>query len=104
LGYLPFHKPRRDDEKKGQGCALYPLLQPDEGHPNAAFRQAALQEAEEALHAYAERLVKPGKQGRKPDPKNTIVKVAEILTQKTMQSFFDVDYDGQTLTFPMKQH
>ncbi|OXB94600.1 hypothetical protein B9L23_06910 [Parageobacillus galactosidasius] len=53
---------------------------------------------------YTECLIKPGKRGRKLDPKNTIIKVAEILTQKNMQSFFDVDYDGQTLTFPMKQH
>jgi len=36
---------------------------------------------------------------RKPDPKNTIIKVAEILTPKNMQAYFDVDYDGQTLTF-----
>jgi hypothetical protein len=58
-----------------------------------------LQEAEKALHAYAERLVKPGKRGRKTDLKNIIVKVTEILIQKNMQAYFEVDYDGQTLTF-----
>jgi hypothetical protein len=77
----------------------YNCYNPTKAIQYAAFRQAALQEAEEALHAYAERLVKSGKRGRKPDPKNTIVKVAEILTQKNMQAYFDVDYDGQTLTF-----
>jgi hypothetical protein len=90
--------------KKDKSVRYILCYNPTKAIQNAAFRQAALQEAEEALHAYAERLVKLGKQGRKTDPKNTIIKVAEILTQKTMQSFFDVDYDGQTLTFPMKQH
>jgi hypothetical protein len=90
--------------KKDESVRYILCYNPTKAIQNAAFRQADLQEAEEALHAYAERLVKLGKQGRKPDPKNTIIKVAEILPQKTMQSFFDVDYDGQTLTFPMKQH
>jgi hypothetical protein len=85
--------------KKDEGVRYILCYNPTKASQDAVFRQAALQVAEEALHSYAERLVKPGKRGRKPDPKNTIVKVAEILTQKNMQAYFDVDYDGQTLTF-----
>jgi hypothetical protein len=85
--------------KKDESVRYILCYNPTKAIQDATFRQAALQEAEEALHAYAEHLVKPGKRGRKPDPKNTIVKVAEILTQKNMQAYFDVDYDGQTLTF-----
>lgn len=87
------------DGEKDKDVRYILCYNPIKAIQDAAFRQAALQEAEEDLHAFAERLVKPGKRGRKPDPKNTIVKVAEILTKKNMQAYFDVHYDGQTLTF-----
>lgn len=63
-----------------------------------AFRMAAMDEAENALSELKQRLTKP-KRGRKPDPKSTMVKVAEILTKKGVKAFFEVDYDGQHLTY-----
>jgi transposase len=63
-----------------------------------AFRIAAMDEAENALSELQKRFATP-KRGRKPDPKSTMVKVAEILTKKGVKTFFEMDYDGQNLTY-----
>lgn len=69
---------------------------------DAAYRKAALEEAENELSDLAQRLQTP-RRGRKITPQGVIVKAAEILTHRGMDGFFEVDFDGTTLTYLRKE-
>ena len=97
LYYLEVPTASIEDENKDK--ARYILCyNPVKAVQDKAFREAAMEKAEEALSELQQRLVKP-KRGRRPDPKRTMVKVAEILTKKGVQAFFAIDFDGQNLSF-----
>jgi len=98
LSYLEVPASEVDDEESQENARYILCYNPVKAVQDKAFRNAALEEAEKALTELQQRLAQP-KRGRKPDPKRTMVKVAEILTKKGMQTFFEIDFDGQMLSF-----
>jgi len=82
LYYLEVPATEIDDDDENNAKDRYVLCyNPVKAVQDKAFRDAAMEEAEKSLTELQQRLTKP-KRGRKPDPKRTMVKVAEILTKK----------------------
>ncbi|MDI6879637.1 MAG: hypothetical protein QMC95_15020 [Desulfitobacteriaceae bacterium] len=98
LYYLEVSAGSVDDDGKEVDARYILCHNPVKAVQDEAFRTAAIKEVEEALASLQKRLTTP-QRGRKPDPKRTMVKVGEILTKKGVEAFFDVDYDGQNLTY-----
>jgi transposase len=98
LSYLEVPTIQVEDDSKDAHTRYILCYNPVKAVQDKAFRTAAMDEAEKALTELQQRSTKL-KRGRKPDPKNTMVKVAEILTKKGVKAFFEVEYDGQHLTY-----
>ncbi|MCL6634037.1 MAG: transposase, partial [Alicyclobacillus herbarius] len=61
-----------------------------------AYRESALEEAQQALDELSIRL-RQSRRGRKLTTQGVMLKVADILTRRGMEAFFEVDYDGGCL-------
>lgn len=97
LQYLEVPAPLVEDDEKDEDTRYILCYNPLKAKQDAAFRAAALEEAEAALEALSKRLGET-RRGRKPSTQGVMLKVADILTRKGMESFLRVDFDGQTLT------
>nr|WP_026962433.1 IS1634 family transposase [Alicyclobacillus herbarius] len=98
LRYLEVPAESVDDDEKTAGVRYILCYNPEKAAHDAAFRESAIAEAETGLMALAEGLTKP-RRGRKPTDKGVMLKVAELLTKKGVQAFFQVDYRDRVLTY-----
>lgn len=93
LFYLEVFGDTLDDET-GAG-AVRPLPRPGQKLHDAAFRERALEEAKTGLAALVRRLGET-RRGPNPTSKSAMIQVAELLTKKGVQAFFNVEYDNGT--------
>lgn len=89
------------DEEISPDARYVLCYNPVKAMQDEAFRKTAMDEAEKALEDAQESLARP-KRGRKADPQKVLLKIAEALSKKGVQSFWEIDYDGQTLSY--KRH
>ncbi|WP_425057930.1 hypothetical protein SCACP_25010 [Sporomusa carbonis] len=102
LYYLEASSAQVEDDARDTDSRYILCYNPVKAIQDEAFRASAIEEAEQALAYMQKRLATP-QRGRKPNSKNLMVKVGEILTKKGVQAFFEVDFDGQNLTFKHDQ-
>jgi len=102
LYYLEVPADAIEDEEGTDGCRYLLCYNPEKAEQDAAFRSAALQEAEEELQRISQLLGKPHR-GRASNPKNVMIKVGQQLTRKNMQGFFEISYDGRQLSYALQE-
>ncbi|WP_231862933.1 IS1634 family transposase [Alicyclobacillus mali (ex Roth et al. 2021)] len=98
LRYLEVPATSVDDAEKAEGVRYILCYNPEKARQDAAFRESALEETEAGLKALAESLANP-KRGRKPTDKGVMLKVADLLTRKGVEAFFQIDYKNGILTY-----
>jgi len=98
LYYLEIPASVVEDDEDSKGCRYMLCYNPVKAEQDAAFRSAALQEAENELQRIGRLLTTPHR-GRASNPKNIMIQVGKELTRKNVQSFFEIHYDGQQLSY-----
>lgn len=98
LSYLEVPASVVEDDENGQDARYILCYNPLKAKADEAFRVSALEEAEQALVAYQEWLVKPHR-GRKPSTQSIMLKVSDILTKKGVQKFLEVEFNEQKLSY-----
>ena len=87
-----------DDEEGSRGCRYLLCYNPLKAEQDAAFRSAALEEAEEELQRIA-KLLTAKHRGRATNPKNIVIQIGKELARKNVQSFFEITYDGHQMCY-----
>ena len=98
LSYFEVPESDIDDDEGFTGCRYLLCYNPLKAEQDAAFRSAALQEAEDELQKIA-RLLTAKHRGRATNPKNIMIQVGKELTRKNVQSFFEINYDGSQMSY-----
>lgn len=98
LSYLEVPVANVDDDEKDKDTRYILCHNPIKATADETFRLSALEEAEQALLELQSRLETPHR-GRKTSAQSVMLKVSEILTKKGVKAFFDVEFDGQKITY-----
>jgi transposase len=98
LSYLEVPATQVDDDEKDPDTRYVLCHNPIKATADETFRVTAMEEAEKALLELQSRLETP-RRGRKASAQSVMLKVGETLTKKGVQAFFDVDFDGQKITY-----
>jgi len=98
LKYLEISASHVDDEEQDSEVRYILCHNPIKAKADETFRVTALEEAEKALAEWQDRLEKPHR-GRKASTQSVMLKIGEILTHKGVQAFFNMDFDGQKITY-----
>nr|WP_040290307.1 IS1634 family transposase [Alicyclobacillus hesperidum] len=96
LWYLEVPASEVDDDEKEPDTRYILCYNPVKAEQDAAYRESALEEAQRALDELSTRLTQP-RRGRKLTMQGVMLKVADILTRRGMEAFFEVEYDGGRL-------
>ncbi len=102
LAYLEIPASAVDDEEPSGDVRYLLCYNAAKAAHDAAYRMAALEEVESALRDLGDRL-QGTRRGRKLTAQGVMLKVAEILTHRGMDAFFDVHFDGKTVTYLRKE-